>query len=158
MEEWKYIDGYENYMISNLGRVKSLPRNGTINEERMLKQYKDKDGYMYVALRNESETKKKKVHRLVAMAFLNATKDKNIINHKNHIRDDNRVENLEWCDTTYNNRYSRADIVHKKDLSGNVVITYPSKKECVRQEHISINTLNKVLNTNNIHNGYLWSN
>ena len=113
MEEiWKDIKGYEGlYMINNLGIIKSLPRNGTISSERILNQYYDKYGYKYVALHNKG-IKKYKVHRLVAEAFIPNPNNLPQVNHKNYIRDDNKITNLEWCDNKYNAEYSK--ICHKK--------------------------------------------
>ena len=69
-EVWKDIPSYEGYyMVSNKGRVKSLPRNGTIRKERIIKQ-KDVNGYMTVHLRKSGYSKHRKVHRLVAKAFI----------------------------------------------------------------------------------------
>lgn len=60
MEEWKDIEGFEGrYMISSLGRIKSMPRNGTIKEERLLKLQEDKDGYSYVRLHLGKKIKEK---------------------------------------------------------------------------------------------------
>lgn len=95
-EIWKDVVGYEGcYQISNLGRVKSLPRKKVLRE-RILKQGLDKDGYFCVAL-CKSTHKTTKVHQLVAMAFLDHKPCgmKLVVNHKDFIRTNNCVENLE---------------------------------------------------------------
>ena len=90
MEEiWKNIIGFEGYQASNLGRIKSLKR---VNEL-IMSSFLNKRGYLMVSMSGKS----KQVHQLVAIAFLNHTPcgHKLVINHKNFIRTDNRVENLE---------------------------------------------------------------
>jgi len=94
MEEvWKTIHGFEDYMISNFGRVKSLKR----GKEFILKLRNNKRGYLKVLLYKNGNTKDHKVHQLVAVAFLNHTPDgmKMVINHKDLIKTNNHVSNLE---------------------------------------------------------------
>ena len=96
-EEWRSIEGYEQlYEISSMGRVKSLPRNGTTKKERILKLKLTKDKYYEVTLHKNNSPKCIRVHRLVAKAFIDNPLNKSQVNHKNFDRLDNRVENLEW--------------------------------------------------------------
>lgn len=67
---------------------------------RILKSWKNREGYLVVRL--GAKGKNQLVHRLVAYAFVPMEFGKDIVNHKNGIRDDNRAENLEWCDKSYN--------------------------------------------------------
>lgn len=113
MEEiWKDIKGYEGlYQVSNFGRVKRIveyKNRFKEHNERILKLNKDKDGYCLVHLCKNGIAKCKKVHRLVAEAFIENPKNYEMINHKNEIKNDNRIENLEWCNVTYNNNYKSA--------------------------------------------------
>lgn len=117
MEEiWKDIRGYEGwYMVSNLGRVKSLERTlsvtryGNIHrskfKERILKQYKNTGGYYIVELHKQDKGTQPKVHRLVAEAFIPNPYNLPCINHKDEVVTNNCVDNLEWCDYKYNNNY-----------------------------------------------------
>lgn len=115
MEEiWKDIKGYEGlYQVSNLGRVKSLPRlmwNGKgyfMSKEKILKSG-TVNGYKQVTLCKNNEQEPFLVHRLVAEAFIpnpnNLPQVNHIIDDFEH-RSDNRVENLEWCTAEYNSNY-----------------------------------------------------
>jgi hypothetical protein len=104
MEIWKVVEGFEDYEISSLGRVKSLSRevlrNGKypfICKEKILKNTKDISGYFKVTINFNSKRTTFKVHQLVAMAFLNHKPCgyKLVINHKDFNRLNNNVENLE---------------------------------------------------------------
>lgn len=106
MEIWKNIEGYENlYQISSEGRVKSLGNGSSNSKERILKSYKDKDGYLRVSLWKEGKVKKYYIHRLVAQAFIPNPNNLPQVNHKDEKPSNNRVENLEWCDNKYNCNY-----------------------------------------------------
>lgn len=97
MEEiWKDIKDYPNYMVSSMGRVKSLGNDKT-RKEKILKPVKNNYGYLNVVLHNNGKRKMITIHRLVAEAFIENLDGKPIIDHINTIRDDNRVENLRYC-------------------------------------------------------------
>lgn len=105
MEEiWKNISGYPNYQISNMGRVKSLGNNKT-RKEKILKGVENGRGYLQVVLNKEGKGKKYRIHRLVAAAFIPNPDNLPQVNHRNENKTDNRVENLEYCDSKYNINY-----------------------------------------------------
>lgn len=94
-EIWYSIDGYQNYMISNCGRVKSLNYNHT-RKEKILVPLFNSDGYLHVKLYKNNKVKTITVHRLVASSFIENSESKPQVNHKNGIKTDNRSQNLEW--------------------------------------------------------------
>ena len=100
MEIFRDIPGYPYYQISNLGRVWSKKR------QIYLKTHKNNSGYFQVCLRAiNGKSKKELVHRLVALAFIPNPHNKPTVNHKDENKDNNRVENLEWCTNEYNINY-----------------------------------------------------
>ena len=106
MEEWRDIKGYEGlYQVSNSGKVKSLKDNYGRPRIKILKLKKRKDGYIQITLHKNGERKTFRVHQLVAKAFIPNPDNLPEVNHKDKIRTNNRVDNLEWCTRKYNNNY-----------------------------------------------------
>ena len=97
-EQWKPIGGYGGkYEVSDLGRV----RQG----EKSVNQYKDGKGYLRVSLYKDGAQRNVKVHRLVALAFIPNPDNLPMVNHKDEVKTNNRVDNLEWCTSLYNTNY-----------------------------------------------------
>lgn len=110
-EIWKDIKGYEGkYMVSSFGRIKSLQRivlrSNSIGclplKERMIKIIPDPNNYLRAAFCRNGETKTIRIHRLVAESFLPNPFNKPQVNHKDGNRQNNNVENLEWCTQSEN--------------------------------------------------------
>ena len=104
-EIWKDIPDYEGlYQISNTGRVKSLPKKagGSYRKEKILRNQLKKTGYFQIKLSKDSSDRVMLIHRLIAEAFIENVENKPFINHINAIRNDNRIENLEWCTQSEN--------------------------------------------------------
>lgn len=115
-EIWKDIQGYEGlYMVSNLGRVKSLNyrRSG---KESILKYNIEKNGYLSVALYKDKKIKRHKIHRLVALAFVDGYEEGLVVNHKDENKQNNTWTNLEWVTSQYNVQYSSYKL-RKENLS-----------------------------------------
>ena len=139
-EIWRDIPGFERYQVSSLGRVKSLRKTVTIMSPSKSSRY------CQVTLYKNGKRHYRKVHRLVAEAFIPNPDNLPCVNHKNEDKTDNRVDNLEWCDAKYNNNYgyrsmkmaqslSGKDIplkykaIEQLDLDGNIVRTYQAIKQ-----------------------------
>ena len=113
MEIWRDIPGYEGiYQVSNLGRIKSLPRiiicsNGYKKNygSKILKFSSDKNGYSKVALCKFCKQRSFLVHRLVAELFVPNPNNYSEVNHKDENKSNNCSNNLEWCTRKYNVNY-----------------------------------------------------
>ena len=122
---WRPVVGYEGlYEVSNTGQVRSLNRyvkgkgkSYRLQKGKMLSPIKNKDGYLQVNLCCNGKNKMFLVHRLSAQAFLPNPDNLPEINHKDEDKTNNIVDNLEWCDRSYNNNYgTRKDKVRESKL------------------------------------------
>ena len=104
-EFWVDIIGYNGeYKISSLGRIFSVKNN------KFLKLQKKKNGYLSIKLLNKGIAQYYSVHRLVAENFLLNVEGKPQVNHKNRIKDDNRLENLEWVSISENTKHFQNEV------------------------------------------------
>lgn len=158
-EEWKEIKGFENlYAVSNLGRIKSLYRKritGGVLRERILHPGINRHGYCSVSLCKDGVIRQYKIHRLVAMAFIPNPQNYPIINHKNEIKTDNRVENLEWCDSSYNINYggcieklkkNKFHPIRQMNENCKFVAIFPSAKQAGRELSLDYRAICKCAN------------
>jgi len=112
MEEvFKEIKGYEGaYQISNLGRVRSFlhwDRDGL--DDRFLQPFNNRLGYPMVYLYTDGKPRCKKIHRLVAEAFLDNPENHPHVNHKDKDKGNYILSNLEFCTVSYNLKHSYAN-------------------------------------------------
>lgn len=113
-EVFKPVLGYEDfYEISNIGRVFAKPRATTgavkgIKKRKEVSITDNGNGYKIVSL-SDNGRKNHYVHRLVAIHFIDNLDNYDFVNHKNGIKSDNTVDNLEWCTILDNNRHARAN-------------------------------------------------
>ena len=114
-EIWANIPSYDDYQISNLGRVKSYKKGYPV----ILKGHIENTGYLSVSLNN----KKYNIHRLVADVFIHKISGKNIVNHIDGNKLNNYVENLEWCTLEENIRHA-----YKTGLMDNAITKMKKRK------------------------------
>lgn len=123
-EIWKaypYIPGIE---VSTFGRVRTLDRVTStekmtrFQKGRVLKQSDNGSGYLKVNIPINGKQASKRVNRLVAQTFIKNPNNLPQVNHKNCVRDDNRVKNLEWCTASYNQKYREKHGVSQTESAG----------------------------------------
>lgn len=174
-EIWRPVVGFEGYYeVSNQGNVRSVERyvNAKLGSKKLLaglvlKKCIDKYGYDRVCLSVKQKRKYCQVHRLVMLAFAGEIVGKKEVNHKNGIKTDNRLENLEWVTTSENQKHAfrtglSKPVNEKKvakicKITGQVLSVYKSTTEAARktgtlQSKISLVCNNKRKSTN----GYIW--
>lgn len=169
-EIWKPVVGYEGfYEVSNLGRVKSLPR--WVNTANGGKQYRPGEvlkpqfngAYYHVRLSVYHKIKIFLVHRLVATSFIDSIDGSPWVNHKNGIKTDNRVENLEWSNVSDNTahayriglanpltgknhpHYGKESVRRKKVFDSSTGTTFNSVEEAAKSVGVSRSHLSSML-------------
>lgn len=124
------IKGFEDYQITDDGRVWSKKNN------KWVKPYPNQKGYLLVILYKGSKEERysKQVHRLVAEAFIPNPNNLPQVNHKDECKDNNVVENLEWCTNKYNINYGTA--IQRAALKNSIVQKGRKPTEKCRQAQI----------------------
>ena len=104
MEEWRIIKDFPNYSVSNFGNVKN-------NKTNRIMKLNVKGGYYHISLNNDNCKKTLKVHRLVALAFIENPENKPEVNHINKNKLDNFINNLEWATRKKQNKHRIIDLI-----------------------------------------------
>ena len=172
-EIWRTIiandEIYDNYKVSNLGRILSLNYNKT-GKPKLLKPYKGSNGYRGIILWKDRKRKKFSIHRLVAETFIPNPNNLPQVNHKDENKENNFVGtpennykdgNLEWCTSEYNNNYgTRLEKTSKKVLqftkSGEFIREYPSTMECERNGFSHSAVCQCCNGERKSHKGFIW--
>ena len=144
MEEWKDVKGYEGlYQVSNTGRIKALKKidqRGRVRKERLMKPVINSCGRPVVHVCKNGNRKTFFVHRLIAEAFIPNPEGKSEVNHINGIKDDNRVENLEWVTRSENMLHAERMGLHSMKPS----IEAHKKKVCQIADRVVIRIYDSV--------------
>lgn len=180
MEEiWKDIPGYEGlYQVSSLGKVRRLHRYKSADKQEIRINIRKltlvRNGYYRVILSKNNVTKWFSVHRLVALAFIPNPDNLPMVNHKDEVKTNNFVQNLEWCDASYNINYGHArekiSRTHKALLKGRpvmqldkakntIIATYPNAARAMEITKVDASAINKCcLNRPKFKTagGYIW--
>lgn len=158
-EIWKDIEGYEGlYQVSNLGRVKR------VKTGRILKGCKDRYGYGYllVSLYKNGSQSTKRIHRLVAQAFIPNPENKPEVNHIDENKTNNMISNLEWSTSKENINHGTRTERAGKTLSIPIIATsiktgksteFYGVSECARQLDLNRGNITSVLNGRLNHTG-----
>lgn len=138
-EEWRKAPGYEGYFeVSSLGGIRSVERVITVSGRnnhsrfsckktvggRIMNPVINSEGYRQTTLGRKSIL----IHRLVAAAFIQTDDGKPFVNHKNGVRADNRVSNLEWCTNSENLRHAYRELGVINPLKGRCSSLHPRSK------------------------------
>ena len=162
-EIWKDIVGYEGlYQISSFGNVRRLWKSKPI----LCKPSSDSHGYKQIVLTKDKKRKSYKVHRLVALAFIDNPNNYEEINHKDESKINNKIDNLEWCDHIYNSNYGTRGYrctkhfckkVQQIDMNGNIVRIYNSMQNAEKETNIKNQNISKCCrNKQKTAGGYIW--
>ena len=147
---FKPIKGFENmYEISNYGIIKSVERNiickdGQIKpvKSRELRQADNGTGYKFVHLWKNNKQHRYYVHRLVAETFIPNPNNLPEVNHIDNNKNNNNVNNLEWCNRLYNEQIDA--------ITNEIIAKFESISDCERKLHINSAAIRKHIENNNI--------
>lgn len=168
-EVWKDVIGYEGiYEVSNTGKIKRLKNNT------MRKTKKNNRGYVQISLSKNGEIKYFLLHRVVAQAFIENENNFPQVNHKDEDKENNHIDNLEWCTNLYNRRYGsgyqrsvmnhnykeiaklRCKPVKQFDKSGNLIRVFFGATEAEIQTGIKQSKIRASARKGCFADGYKW--
>lgn len=149
-ENWKTVENFPNYLVSDEGRVKNHITG------RVLKSSLDSYGYPQVVLSNNGVKKAHLVHRLVAKAFVDGRDESRQVNHRDGNKRNNRFSNLEWTTASENTLHAYANgLARKSERSGTLPVKvlvletgdiFRSESDCASALGIKREGINACLN------------
>lgn len=148
-EIWKEIENINNFYISNMGRIKDL---------------KDREVFTKIHETGYENFKHCGIHRLVALQFIPNPNNYPVVNHKNGIKTDNRVDNLEWCTYSQNTQhavdnkmYKMGKTVYKiNNETKEVIKKYNTVKEAAADENITGSSMGQRIKRKTVKNNTIW--
>ncbi|WRW34648.1 HNH endonuclease [Staphylococcus phage CF5] len=141
---WKNSISFPRLEVTEEGQVRMW--NKSWNRYVTKRPRHDKDGYLMISTRKEDgSTTTARVHRLVAEAFIPNPYNKPVVNHKNGIKDDNRVENLEWATISENTKHGY-DVLGVKHAQAQLILVYLDGKPF--SSYDSITLMSKIIGIN----------
>ena len=150
MEIWKDITGYEWYQVSNQWNIRTIDRvvkcwywKTRVSKWKMLILMDHNKWYMQVTLYANKIRKLCTIHRLVAKEFIENVFSFKTVNHKNGIKSDNRVENLEWCTQSENCKHAYRTWLSKITENNHFKTNHPLKKKAGNEQPL-IQLLSKI--------------
>lgn len=151
IENWKVIDEFPTYSVSDKGNVRNDKRNY------ILQGGYDKDGYRQVTLSYNGKQYNRRICRLVAIAFIPNPNNLPQVNHKDENREHDWANNLEWCTSTYNNNYGmRTQATRRLVKCVETGKIYEGVRVASRQCNIPHQNIGKSCRNGNIAGGYHW--
>lgn len=151
--EFVPIKGFEDYMINKDGVVIKLK--GKTNSNHIMAQYIIL-GYKNVMLVKDGIQRTKKVHHLLAEAFIPNPNNYPIVNHIDENKLNNNLDNLEWCTHQYNSAYSNGKNIIKENLETGEKITYNGIKLAERENNFSHGLLTKYIEQERVINNCIY--
>lgn len=168
IEIWKTVvikgEIYDNYQVSNLGRILILNYRRTGRVE-LMKPGKIKGGYLVVSLCKNGKRHTYTLHRLIAETFIPNPDNLPEVNHKDENKQNNSVDNLEWCDSKENCNYgTRNERIAKTlsktvlqfSLNGEFIREWESTQECKKNGFNQGNISSCCLGKRKSADGYIW--
>ena len=173
MENWKSINGYELiYEVSDLGRVKRVCSTPSYRKNKILKNKKKPNGYLFVGLSKNRNVKYFHIHRLVAKHFMENTEDKPCVNHKDLNKENNTVSNLEWVTHKENSQHAIKNLIFNRNplrgvdnknstqvvqyLNGKEVYIWESYSCAAKHYSVTSACISKAITRNNVSIGFTW--